>query len=178
MLSSSPHLPNKPHPRFPAVCRIWGKPVTNGSIHCPKCAAEVRKERFVEVARLGPIANHSPMAETRRSPTRQRHAVALKAWRPSDKPGWLDEKTYMEEIQPRLGEFPVSAISSALRVSHSYATDIRAGRRIPHARHWQALAKIVGVVLRMKKPTAQIRCRGYPLQARPITSAQPWAGNL
>jgi hypothetical protein len=52
------------------------------------------------------------------------------------------EKKYNEKIRPRLAEFPVSAISAALGVSRPHATDIRAGRRIPHPRHWLALAKL------------------------------------
>jgi hypothetical protein len=32
-------------------------------------------------------------------------------------------------------------------VSESYAADIRAGRRLPHPRHWEALAKLAGVSL-------------------------------
>jgi hypothetical protein len=107
--------------------------------------AEVRKERFVEVAKLGRIATHSPKAEALRSRTRRRHAAALKAWNPSDKPDWLDEKTYNEKIQPDLTKFPVSAISSVLAVSGSYATDIRAGRRRPHPRHWLTLARLASV---------------------------------
>jgi hypothetical protein len=36
-------------------------------------------------------------------------------------------------------------IPSALGVSEPYSSDIRAGKRIPHARHWQALAQLVGI---------------------------------
>jgi CRISPR-associated protein Cas1 len=141
----APDLPKRPMPKPPAVCRICGELVANGATHCPTCIAEVRKERFVEVAKLGRIATHSPKAEKLRSRTRRRHAAALKAWKHSDKPGWLDEKMYRVKIQPCLAEFPVSAISSALGVSHPYATDIRAGRRQPHPRHWMALAKLTSL---------------------------------
>jgi hypothetical protein len=71
-------------------------------------------------------------------------AAALKAWKPSDRPNWLDDKTYWGKIQPRLARFPVSAISSALGVSGPYATEIRAGWRRLHPRHWLAIAKLVG----------------------------------
>jgi CRISPR-associated endonuclease Cas1 len=143
---SAPDLPNRPAPRPAAVCHLCGASAAQGSVHCRSCAVKVRKERFVEVVKLGRIATHSPKAETLRSQTRRRHAAALKAWKPSDKPDWLDEKTYREKIQPRLARFPVSAISSALLVSHPYATDIRAGRRQPHPRHWLALARLVRVL--------------------------------
>jgi hypothetical protein len=99
----------------------------------------------VEVAKLGRVATHGPKAERLRSRTRRWHAAALKAWKPSDKPDWLDERTYREKIQPHLAKFPVSAISSVLGLSGPYATDIRAGKRRPHPRHWLALARLVDI---------------------------------
>ena len=64
---------------------------------------------------------------------------------PSEKPAWLTEQTYVERIQPRLAMITISALSSALGVSESYAADIRKDRHRPHPRHWDALAKLVGV---------------------------------
>jgi hypothetical protein len=84
-------------------------------------------------------------AEARRGETQRRQAAARLNWRPSDQPAWLAEETYREKIQPRLAEITVPIISSALGVSKAYATDIRAGRRCPHPRHWLALAQLVGV---------------------------------
>jgi hypothetical protein len=46
-----------------------------------------------------------------------------------------------EKIQPQLAGITVSAIATKIGVSMPYATDIRAGRRRPHPRHWQALAQ-------------------------------------
>ena len=51
----------------------------------------------------------------------------------------------ISEIQPRLSKLSVSAIATALRVSWSYAADIRRGKRRPHARHWEKLGGLVGV---------------------------------
>ena len=48
----------------------------------------------------------------------------------------------MERVQPRLAGIPYSAIASALGVSLPYAAEIRAGRRIPHPRHWETLARL------------------------------------
>jgi hypothetical protein len=71
--------------------------------------------------------------------------AAKRAWNPSDLPVWLNEDVYRKKTQPRLLETTVPAISSALSVSEPYATDIRAGKRQPHPRHWPALARIVGI---------------------------------
>jgi hypothetical protein len=75
-----------------------------------------------------------------------RRAVAAKrAWRLSQQPNWPDRSTYDREIRPRLASVTISTISSTLGVCESYAADIRAGRHSPHPRHWQELAKLVGV---------------------------------
>jgi len=98
------------------------------------------------VARQGREASHTREAEARRSETQSRQAAARLNWRASDQPAWLNEKAYREKIQPRLAEITVLIISSALAVSKPYASDIRAGRRCPHPRHWQALAQLAGIV--------------------------------
>ena len=59
-------------------------------------------------------------------------------------PEWLTEKVYREQMQPKLAALTVSAIALALEISKPYATDIRAGKRVPHRRHWPPLAKFVG----------------------------------
>lgn len=58
---------------------------------------------------------------------------------------WLNEDTYVEKVQPRLTAVTISTLSSTLGVSESFAADIRAGRRRPHPRHWDALAELVRV---------------------------------
>jgi hypothetical protein len=91
------------------------------------------------------LATHSLEAETLRAKTQRKHAAALAAWKPSDLPTWLNDEAYRTKIQSALAGTTVPAIATALGISEPHATDIRAGRRIPHPRHWQALAQIVGV---------------------------------
>ena len=85
------------------------------------------------------------LAQALRAATQRRQAAALKAWNPSNKPEWLDEKTYREKVLPCLARITVPTIVSALAVSEPYATNIRAGRCIPHPRHWLMLAELTGV---------------------------------
>jgi CRISPR-associated endonuclease Cas1 len=124
------------------ICRTCGEPLKRGQLHCKLCAVPANKERFVDVARLGRIASHTKEAETRRSKTRQLHAAALSAWDPTTLPHWLTEQAYREKIQPRLADITAPVISSVLNISVAYATDIRAGKRQPHTRHWLALARL------------------------------------
>jgi CRISPR-associated endonuclease Cas1 len=140
----SPTVAHAPNP--PKVCRICGasvKPIDN---YCASCAVTVTRESLIKAARQGRVASHSQEAEKRRSETLRRHNAAKRAWRPSDMPDWLNEKMYREKIQPRLAEVMVPVISKALGISGPYATDIRAGRRRPHPRHWFTLARMVGVL--------------------------------
>jgi len=97
------------------------------------------RENLITAAKLGRIATHTPKAEARRAATMRRQEVAKRTWKSSDLPEWLNEKVYREKIQPKLATFTVSAITSALEISKPYATDIRAGKRVPHRRHWMTL---------------------------------------
>lgn len=135
----------KPVPTPQRICRTCGVPLKHGRSHCAACAGPESSKRMLEIAQLGRIATHSPNAEALRAATRRRHAAALKSWQPSEHPRWLTEGVYLKQIQPALRDSTVSAIASALSISLPYATDIRAGRRRPHARHWRALAGLVGV---------------------------------
>jgi hypothetical protein len=113
--------------------------------YCASCAVIVSKKNLVEVAKLGRMAAHTPEARARQAEKQRRHASEVKAWNSPDKPDWLTEEFYRQKIQPRLSGITVPAISSALEPSVPYAAEIRAGRQRPHPRHWQMLAKLVGV---------------------------------
>ena len=62
----------------------------------------------------------------------------------SFKPTRLAEEFYRERIQPRLSGITAPAIASALGLSVPYAAEIRAGRCLPHHRHWLTLVQLVG----------------------------------
>ncbi len=136
-------LPAEPAPRPPRICRTCGAALKRGRSFCAPCAVAVSRQGLIDAARLGRVATHSQKAEALRAAAQRRHAAARYAWRPSDQPAWLNEETYLRKILPRLAGVTVPAISSALGISKPYATDIRAGRRRPHPRHWQALAQLV-----------------------------------
>jgi hypothetical protein len=106
------------------------------------CVPLERRENPLEVPRPVPLSAHDPIAQARRAETQRRQAAALKAWKPADKPDWLDEQFYREQIQPRLQAISVPEIQDALSVSEAYALRIRTGRNIPHLRHWLKLARL------------------------------------
>ncbi len=131
-----------PHPQN--VCAGCGATTQEGQ-NCPKCGREISREKLIELAKRGRVAAQSPESQKKRSETHLRHGAAKRAWRSSPKPAWLTPDTYVEKIQPSLAAVTISAISSTLGVSESYAADIRAGRHCPHPRRWQMLAQLAGV---------------------------------
>jgi hypothetical protein len=135
----------KPAPRQGSVCRVCGTSIETGKIYCVLCVVKVSRANLVEVAKSGRVAAQSPEARARRSDTKRRHDIARRGWLASSQLAWLNNETYTNKIQPGLATITVPAIASTIGVSMPYAADIRAGRRRPHPRHWQALAKLVGV---------------------------------
>ena len=73
-------------------------------------------------------------------------ARARSSWDESSQPAWLTPELFSQKIQPLLANVATSVIRSSIGVSRWYASRIRQGHR-PHARHWEALAELVGVVL-------------------------------
>ncbi len=135
--------PVKSPPRQPSVCRICGTTIKPGKRYCASCALELSTERLTKAAKSGRIAAQSAEAQARRANTQRRHAAAKRTWKRSGQPAGITEKEYLEKIQPRLVEVTLSILSSTLGVSEPYAVAIRAGRRVPHPRHWQTLAGLM-----------------------------------
>jgi CRISPR-associated endonuclease Cas1 len=138
----SPTVAHAPKP--PKACRICGASVKPSDNYCASCAVGITRESLIKAAGSGRIASHSQEAESRRSETQRLHRAAKRAWQPSTLPTWLTPDAFNKEIQPRLANMTVPAISKTLGISGGYATDIRAGRRRPHPRNWERLARLVG----------------------------------
>jgi CRISPR-associated endonuclease Cas1 len=109
------------------------------------CVPMVSRENALVAPKPVRFNGHDPIAQAHRAESQRRQAAALRAWNPTEKPEWLTENFYREEIQPHLLTVRVSKIQSVLFVSESYALRIRNGRSVPHSRHWLTLARLVGV---------------------------------
>lgn len=116
----------------------------------PLATSQIRLVNSVQAAsrftgtKFARLDRFDPIAQARRADSQRQQAAARKSWNSSDKPAWLDEKAYRRKILPRLVGIMVPTIVSALAVSEPYAINIRAGRCIPHPRHWLMLARLVG----------------------------------
>jgi CRISPR-associated endonuclease Cas1 len=126
-------------PKPPRVCKTCGVPCEKA--YCASCGAAHSLKEFEK----GRLAAQSPESRARRSATQKARVIANRNWKPSKELDWLDRETYIHRIQPRLAGVTISAVRSALGVSEPHAIYIRAGSRIPHRRHWQTLANLVGV---------------------------------
>jgi hypothetical protein len=76
-----------------------------------------------------------PESIAKRSATQRHHRRAIQNWNRGKLPAWLTRDVYLKQIQPARATVPKSHIRSVLGVSE----------RIPHPRHWQALARLVGI---------------------------------
>ena len=134
-------VPSVKAPKPDSVCRGCGKIIRRGKRYCQRCAVAVTNENFDAGRKSAQSAEHL----AKRASTMRRHKQAIQNWKPSDGPAWLTRDVYVNQIQPALVSVAKSQIRSILGVSEPYSSDIQTGKRIPHPRHWQALAKLLGV---------------------------------
>ena len=137
-------VPDPPLPKVERVCRGCGERVRGDSTHCADCAAEIRDKHFLNVAKIGRVAGHTPEAIAKEAATHRKHAEARAGWNPANQPAWLTEQLFSERIQPALAQASATAIAKQIGVSCWYAGRIREGYR-PHPRHWHALAELTRV---------------------------------
>jgi hypothetical protein len=150
------------HP--PHVCIGCGKTIKRKHDYCRDCAAKNSTACLISGARLGRVAAQTAQAQERRKETKRHHDLARSNWSPAAQPTWLNEEMYTQEILPALRSATLSQITSKIGVSIPYASDIRRGRRVPHPRHWQALADIVAVSQILKEqPIRDPRTSGVGL---------------
>ena len=126
------------------ICEVCGAEGVKNR-YCRSCAVEASRENMARLALLGHMKPKSNKAKARISKTISNHAVANTWWDPSSLPSWLTEECYMQRIQPLLRAKKVREIAEVMHVSQPYAAFVRSGRRRPHPRHWQVLAKLAGI---------------------------------
>jgi len=138
------HIRPNPIPRRENICEVCGAEGVKNR-YCQSCAVEVSRENMAQVALIGHARPKTQQVKARISKAISDHAVANTWWDAKNLPSWLTEEYYLERIQPQLRTVRVREISEAIHVSKPYAALIRAGRNRPHPRHWETLARLVGV---------------------------------
>jgi len=128
-------------PKLAHVCRDCCSLIRGNRKLCLNCAKRAMRKTF----RIGRKQAQQPEYLAKRADTMRAHKQAIRGWDPSGLPTWLTRDVYVKQIQPALASVPKLQIRSVLGVSEPYSSDIRAGKRIPHSRHWQALGRLVGM---------------------------------
>ena len=136
-------LPERPKPT--RICRLCGAELKRGNSTCSGCSRSVARDNLLIAAKLGRSKTHAPIAEARRGATQVKQRMAMRNWNPERQPRWLSEDVFRARIQPLLARIEVPLIAKTIDVSKPYATWIRRGERLPHPRHWLALANLTGV---------------------------------
>jgi len=127
------------------LCHECGKAIDRRYTHCRTCRVEGAADRMPNVARIGRLTALTAQAQLKRSETQRRNAIARYTWDASSQAEWLTEQFYSEKIQPLLAQMSGTAIARAIGATCAYGSRVRHGTR-PHARHWKALAALVGVM--------------------------------
>jgi CRISPR-associated endonuclease Cas1 len=118
---------------------------------CPPCLAQRRQEVGALLAsgskeharkhaeRTGENPAHTSVAEERRREVNTRQRKEQAAWDREHAGEEFDPEWYRMQILPRLADVSLTTIARATGMSDSSASKVRAGRRMPHRRHWEAL---------------------------------------
>jgi CRISP-associated protein Cas1 len=141
-------------PSSPAACAMCGEPVfKRRRRHCEVCMPKARREhglRAIEAARKALAAQTAAGNDPRRSAAvnRARGEAISEGYRRNrnwarEHPGQRDEAWFKREITPRLDAFSLKKIAEATGLSLAACSRIRAGARVPHPSHWEALVALV-----------------------------------
>lgn len=137
-----------PRTKLARRCVVCGTVLTTRDTHyCPACAEEHRREsidRAIAARQRNRASGRDYTPEGWRSLIRRQSAnkSAEADWRAAHPEG-ADHRAYRREIMPRLRSVSVAAIHRSLGIARPQCSAIRAGRRIPHPRHWERLRELV-----------------------------------
>ena len=138
----------------PAACAMCGKPVLKRRRrHCEACMPKARREhglRAISAARKALAAQTAAGNDPRRGAAVNRvrgEAISEghrrnRSWA-REHPEQRGEAWFRREIVPKLDAFSLKEIGKATGLSLAACSRIRAGAKIPHPRHWEALLALV-----------------------------------
>jgi hypothetical protein len=141
-------------PASPIACAMCGEPVLKRRRrHCEVCMPMARREhglRAIEAARKVLAAQTAAGNDPRCSADVNRgrgEAISEghrrnRSWA-REHPGQRDEVWFKREIAPKLDGFSLKEIGKATGLSLAACSRIRAGAKVPHARHWDRLLALV-----------------------------------
>ena len=143
------------------VCRICGATVPREeerdfprARYCASCLAGRRKEvgAAIQAAsqaygdlyedQVGVRPTHTVGARARRQSANALQRTMQREWEAVHKGEQFDPEWFREQILPGLAPLSLVTIAKETGMSTSAASRVRSGQRVPHPRHWEALAAI------------------------------------
>jgi len=110
-------------------------------------------ERAREALRLQTLAGNDPRADAETN--RERGEAIVEQRRRSrdwkrENPGGAgyDRAWFLRDVMPKLDDVPLNTIARVTGLSLAACSRYRAGERVPHPRHWEALLALVKTVNR------------------------------
>jgi len=86
---------------------------------------------------------HGGAAGRERGRRNAAHLAAIARWEQEHtSTDYDDPEAFARDILPMLRGVPLGAIAHATQLSLAYCSFIRRGRKVPHHRHWTALARL------------------------------------
>lgn len=139
---------------LPRTCPGCGSSLRHPShVYCDACRPDAHAEQvagtftgaglaaLAELRASGNDPAHGGDAGRRRGERNAAHVAAAMTWdRDDDGRIPMDVETFTRDILPSLESVTLRVIATATGLSESYCSFARRGLKIPHQRHWGALA--------------------------------------
>ena len=132
---------------------------------CPECLPSRRREVGAALtagslehacehkSRTGSRPTHTRDAKARRQAANASQRAQQREWEVSHKGQAFDPDWFKANVLPYLATISLPAIANATGMSTTAAGKVRSGDRVPHPRHWGALAELIGSPGRQGSPT-------------------------
>ena len=141
---------------LPRTCPGCGSSLRHPShVFCDECRPDAHAEQVAGTftgAGLTTLAGlrasgtdpaHGGDAGRRRGERNAAHVAAAMTWEQDDDGRTpIDADTFTSDILPRLQGVPLRVMAITTGLSEGYCSFVRRGLRVPHQRHWEALARL------------------------------------
>jgi hypothetical protein len=137
-------------PRPGRRCKRCGGELPHRSrVYCDDCLPHYQRDLYQALAETGRAAvaerraegvdpSHGGDAAERRGAKSARRKRVSREWETAHPGTIADRELFHREILPTLQGVPLSDLVRATGLTHSYLSQIRRGKKVPHPRHWPA----------------------------------------
>lgn len=143
-----------PASELPRACLMCGVVLDQtGRDYCDDCLPERKAEQAAAFVQTGPAVlaarrasgrdpAHGGDAGLSRGRRNAEHIAAIAAWEQSGSNTETDPDVYARNVLPGLRHLPLRVMAEATGLSEGYCSFVRRGQKVPHRRHWDALARL------------------------------------